>query len=50
MIDKIKDYAPINYDLASNWINWVIVFLMVAIAGLAISLIFQPPQTGDNAS
>ena len=47
MIDKIKAYAPINTQLAGNWVNWVIVFLMVAIAGLAASLFFQAPS-GDK--
>lgn len=47
MIDKIKAYAPINTELAGNWVNWIIVFLMVAIAGLALSLLFTPADTGD---
>lgn len=47
MIEKIKQYAPINFELASNPLNWVVVFLMVAIAGLAISLVFHPTETGD---
>jgi hypothetical protein len=45
MIERIKSFAPINFELAGNPVNWVIVFLMLAIAGLAVSLIFQPATT-----
>lgn len=48
MIEKIKSWTPLNFELAGNPVNWVIVVLMVAIAGLAVSLIFHPAdQTGD---
>lgn len=48
MLDRIKAYTPINFELAGNPVNWVVVLLMVAIAGLALSLVFQPTdQTGD---
>lgn len=48
MLDRIKAWTPINFELAGNPVNWVIVVLMVAIAGLAVSLIFQPTdQTGE---
>jgi hypothetical protein len=49
MFDRIKSYAPINYELAGNPVNWIIVFLMVLFAGLALSLIFHSAddQTGD---
>jgi hypothetical protein len=48
MIEKIREYTPINFELAGNPINWVIVLLMVFIAGLAVSLIFHPAdQTGS---
>ena len=40
--DNLKSYTPINFELAGNPVNWVIVLLMVAIAGLAVSLIFHP--------
>ena len=48
MLDKLKAYTPLNFELIENPINWVIVFLMVLFAGLALSLIFHPmDQTGD---
>ena len=48
MIERIKQYAPLNFELAGNPVNWIIVFLMVLFAGLALSLVFHPmDQTGD---
>jgi hypothetical protein len=48
MLDRVKAYTPINFELAGNPVNWVIVFLMVLFAGLALSLVFHPlDQTGD---
>lgn len=49
MIDKLKAWTPLNFDLMANPVNWVIVVLMVAIAGLALSLLFHPVdfETGD---
>jgi hypothetical protein len=48
MIEKLKAAIPLNWELAGNPVNWVIVFLMIAIAGLALSLIFHPAnQIGD---
>jgi len=41
MIDWLKNNTPINYELAGNPVNWIIILLMVAIAGLALSLIFH---------
>lgn len=48
MIENLKSYIPINTELAGNPVNWVIVLLMILIAGLSISLIFHPTDaTGD---
>ena len=47
MLDRIKSYAPINFELAGNPVNWIIVLLMIAFAGLALSLIFHPADTGE---
>lgn len=45
MLDGLKKYTPVNFELLGNPVNWVIVLLMIAIAGMAVSLIFHP--TGD---
>lgn len=50
MIDvaTIKAKTPLNFNLLGNPVNWIIVLLMIAIAGLAVSLIFSPVNaTGD---
>lgn len=41
------DKIPLNFALISHPINWLIVVLMVAIAGLGLSLIYP---TGDDAA
>lgn len=49
MIDGIKQRVPLNFELLGNPINWIIVCLMILMAGLAVSLIFHPSdQTGDK--
>lgn len=45
MFDWVKARTPINFELAGNLVNWFIVLLMVAIAGLALSLIFHVDQS-----
>jgi hypothetical protein len=44
----LKDNIPLNFELLSNPVNWVIILLMVAIAGMAVNLIFAQPSSGDN--
>lgn len=41
-LEGAKKWVPINFELVANPVNWVIVVLMVVIAGLAIGLIFHP--------
>lgn len=38
----------INPELISNPVNWIIVLLMVAIAGLSLSLIFNLEQKAER--
>lgn len=45
MIEKIKAWVPLNFALISNPANWIIVFLMVAIAGVGIAFITQSTDT-----
>lgn len=42
VLEKIKSFTPLNLELIGNPVNWVIVVLMIAIAALAVSLIFHP--------
>lgn len=46
MLDRIRNSIPLNFELAGNPVNWIIVLLMVAIAGMGVSLIFHQPS-GD---
>lgn len=39
-METLKKYIPLNFELVGNPVNWAIVILMVAIAGLALALIF----------
>ena len=44
---NIREKIPLNFELMMNPVNWVIVLLMIAIAGLAVHLIFsQTSNTG----
>ena len=45
---SIKDKIPLNFELLGNPVNWVIVLLMIAIAGLAVNVIFSEPQAGAS--
>ncbi len=42
MLGKIKDMIPVNFALLGNPVNWVIVFLMIAIAGVGLAIILKP--------
>lgn len=47
-MEKIVSYIPVNWELAKNPVNWIIVFLMIALAGVGIALIMQ--QFSDTTS
>lgn len=40
-LESVKNAIPLNWGLLRNPVNWVIVFLMVAVAGAAIAVIFS---------
>lgn len=40
-MDALKKWLPLNFSLLGNPVNWVIVVLMVAIAGMAMAIIFN---------
>jgi hypothetical protein len=39
---------PLNIEIMKNPYNWVILTLMVVIAGLALSLLVTPPSGGPQ--
>lgn len=41
MLERVKKFLPLNTELMGNPVNWVIVVLMILIAGVALSLITQ---------
>lgn len=49
---ELLSKLPVNWDLLKNPANWIIVFLMVAlaVAGLAVVMTASnnPAATGDN--
>lgn len=49
-MDKIKNYLPINFAILSNPVNWVLVTLMVALAGVALTFVFNSSQGNKNGS
>lgn len=48
-MEKLKSYVPINFELASNPVNWIIVALMVLSAGVALAVIFGVKDTDINS-
>lgn len=47
-MEKFLSYLPLNYGLLKNPVNWVIVFLMIAIAGVALALILSPNAVANE--
>ncbi len=41
VLEKIKNVIPVNWVLLKNPANWIIVFLMVAIAGAGLAVIIS---------
>jgi len=46
----MPSWVPINIELIRNPYNWVVVVLMVVIAGLALNLIFSQMPTSDGTA
>ena len=40
-MEKIKTFIPLNFELMANPVNWIIVTLMVLLAGIALAHIFS---------
>lgn len=47
-IKSVLNALPINWTLIKNPVNWIIVFLMVAIAGAGIAVIFSATQSQED--
>ena len=45
----MRKYIPLNFALMANPINWVIITLMVLLAGMAFALVFHPANSEDNS-
>ncbi len=41
MLEKIKAYVPLNFELMRNPVNWVIITLMVLLAGIGLAFIVK---------
>lgn len=48
-METLKKYLPLNFALLVNPVNWAIVFLMVAMAGVALAMIFKPGKADPSA-
>lgn len=49
-MEKALSYIPINWELAKNPANWIIVFLMVALASAGLALIISTISAGPASS
>lgn len=47
MWETVKKFTPLNFALMANPVNWVIVVLMIAIAGVGIALVFNVSPKED---
>jgi hypothetical protein len=46
-MQKIMSYIPVNWELIKNPVNWVIIFLMVTLAGMALAAIMKHASGND---
>lgn len=44
MFEKIKGFVPLNFDLMANPVNWIIVTMMVLLAGMALAFVMKSTQ------
>lgn len=47
-MEKIKTFIPLNFELMANPVNWVIITLMVLLAGIAMAHIFSTTPTDQQ--
>lgn len=46
-MEGVKAFIPLNFALMANPVNWVIITLMVSIAGLGMAYIFNQTPQGE---
>lgn len=39
----LRDFVPLNFALIANPLNWIIIILMVALAGLGLAMVVTTP-------
>ena len=49
-MESLKKFLPINFELITNPVNWVIIVLMVALAGIGLALVFQNTDNKGNTN
>ena len=49
-MEKLKTFIPLNFALLSNPVNWVIVTLMVLLAGFALAHVLSTTATDQTKS
>lgn len=41
MLEKIMGWVPLNFDLMKNPVNWIIITMMVLLAGIALAFVMK---------
>ncbi len=54
MLEKLKTALPLNWNLIGNPVNWIIIILMLGLAGAGLAILMNisgnSPATADNGS
>lgn len=48
MFETLMNNIPLNWTLMKNPINWIIIFLMIAIAGAGLAVIVTNPGAANE--
>lgn len=44
MFEKVKSYIPLNFGLMASPVNWIVITLIVVLAGMALAAILPTDQ------
>ncbi|MDE2102811.1 MAG: hypothetical protein KGL39_36540 [Patescibacteria group bacterium] len=47
-METLRKWLPLNFELLANPVNWAIIVLMIALAGLGLALIFKKPNEENS--